>query len=240
MARVLQPPSAQSDLARIFQNVLERKSLLTRDAVMYDGAWTHFAKTEDLKKWEDINPMSDDFDELTFRCVVCGKAKPRGHFLDYALGKWNSSEFAIFSGECYSCQVEQIKACRSHPCYTRNLVGYCQRIHASTITHGAMLGRINAITPYHIAHAYLQQNGLCKLSGVRLEFEGGKGRQNFHKASVDRIDSTVGYTPNNIQLVCWGVNKMKQDMTQTEFLTFCRLIVEKQNETENELLEALN
>jgi hypothetical protein len=36
--------------------------------------------------------------------------------------------------------------------------------------------------------------------------------------SVDRIDSSEGYVPNNVQLVCKWVNLAKQDHTNADML----------------------
>lgn len=73
---------------------------------------------------------------------------------------------------------------------------------------------------------YEKQNHNCALSGVNIHFDvetpDWKGRK--PTASLDRIDSSVGYTIDNIQWVHYDVNYMKQDFTQAEFLDWCRLI----------------
>jgi len=45
-------------------------------------------------------------------------------------------------------------------------------------------------------------------------------------ASVDRIDSSKGYIPGNIQWVHKDINWMKQDFSQEKFLEYCRLVVQ--------------
>jgi hypothetical protein len=42
-------------------------------------------------------------------------------------------------------------------------------------------------------------------------------KANPFKASLDRIDSSRGYTEDNVQWVCWSVNQMKSDKTKEEF-----------------------
>jgi len=44
--------------------------------------------------------------------------------------------------------------------------------------------------------------------------------------SVDRIDSKLGYTFDNIQLVRWCVNSAKNDMEQNDFIHMCREVYE--------------
>ena len=67
---------------------------------------------------------------------------------------------------------------------------------------------------------YLEQNGICALSGVAIGF--GPNQM----ASIDRIDSTQGYVVGNIQWVHRVVNCMKWDMTEAELLQWCRRVVE--------------
>ncbi len=42
--------------------------------------------------------------------------------------------------------------------------------------------------------------------------------------SIDRINSDLGYTKNNIQLVSAMINRMKSDLTSKEFIDFCSII----------------
>ena len=67
----------------------------------------------------------------------------------------------------------------------------------------------------YIAEIYLQQNGLCALSGIDLDEE---------NMSVDRIDSTKGYIKGNIQWVDFTVNRMKSDIEQNKFIKLCEMI----------------
>jgi len=78
-----------------------------------------------------------------------------------------------------------------------------------------------------------KQNGLCSYTGLPLDwdyFSQGNGRyikgQNAHRASLDRIDSTKGYTQDNVQLVVYIVNMIKNSFTEKEFLNICLLIAE--------------
>lgn len=77
------------------------------------------------------------------------------------------------------------------------------------------------------------QHKRCALSGVDISFATscvGHKRRRETTASLDRIDSQVGYVPGNIQWVHKTVNLMKQKLTQSEFITWCKLIAEQQND----------
>jgi hypothetical protein len=70
---------------------------------------------------------------------------------------------------------------------------------------------------------FLKQDRKCVLSGVKLTFQRNSGDEST-TASLDRIDSSKGYTIDNIQWVHKWVNIMKQDMLDEEFIDWCKLI----------------
>jgi hypothetical protein len=68
---------------------------------------------------------------------------------------------------------------------------------------------------------YIKQNKLCALSGLPLVF----GRSSYPRettASLDRIDSTKGYTLDNIQWVHKNINLMKNIFKNTFFISVKR------------------
>jgi hypothetical protein len=67
---------------------------------------------------------------------------------------------------------------------------------------------------------------LSLTSGMELKF-GRTNKDRIGKSvSIDRIDSTKGYIPNNIQWVDKRINIMKNKMDEQEFLSICKKIVE--------------
>lgn len=68
-----------------------------------------------------------------------------------------------------------------------------------------------------------RQQGRCAYTGWPLEFGTNSTEQT---ASLDRRDSSGGYTPDNIQFVHKDVNVMKTDLTEDRFLAICRTITE--------------
>lgn len=79
---------------------------------------------------------------------------------------------------------------------------------------------IHTITVEDILKLKEKQNNKCVYSGIELAWE----RNNNNKASIDRIDSTKGYTPDNIQLVTKVVNQAKNNLTHNEFITLIHMI----------------
>jgi len=74
---------------------------------------------------------------------------------------------------------------------------------------------------------FLKQSRKCAITGELLYFaEAGKNAVGGN-ASLDRIDSTKGYTPDNIQWVHKEINVMKWDLPLPTFLRWCKKVVDK-------------
>jgi hypothetical protein len=69
------------------------------------------------------------------------------------------------------------------------------------------------------------QQGLCSITGIPMSFMMGDGAPNPYIASVDRIDSSLGYTLDNIHLVCYQVNMMKSNLSVDELKAWCHKII---------------
>ena len=54
--------------------------------------------------------------------------------------------------------------------------------------------------------------------------------------SIDKIDSTKGYTKNNIQLICMECNQMKSDITEDELYDFCKSILENLDKKKKKII----
>ena len=80
------------------------------------------------------------------------------------------------------------------------------------------------ITIQQIWELFLKQNRRCALTGETLSFNISQ-RQRNGTASLDRIDSSHGYSIDNIQWVHKDINFMKQTLSQEKFFEWCRKIV---------------
>jgi hypothetical protein len=82
------------------------------------------------------------------------------------------------------------------------------------------------ITSEQIWELYLKQNGKCALTGIDIDFEDKFHNRRNRTASLDRRDSTKGYTLDNIQWVHKDINQMKMEFSEEKLLQYCKLIVE--------------
>ena len=73
-------------------------------------------------------------------------------------------------------------------------------------------------------YSYSLFKGKCSISGLDITLNRDVSKQT---ASLDRIDSSKGYIPGNIQWIHKDVNLMKNKFSQEYFLKICNLITEK-------------
>lgn len=73
---------------------------------------------------------------------------------------------------------------------------------------------------------FLKQDRKCALSSIELQFP-SKGKATDGTASLDRIDSTKGYIPGNVQWVHKDINRMKMQLDEKKFIELCVLIARK-------------
>lgn len=63
---------------------------------------------------------------------------------------------------------------------------------------------------------------VCPALGIKINYDGnagakpGWGGRNDDSPSMDRIDSNRGYEPDNIQIISWRANRIKNDSTPEE------------------------
>ena len=91
--------------------------------------------------------------------------------------------------------------------------------------HGASRrNMIFDITIQDMEDKYLEQDGFCAISGIKLRISACRKKAKESTASLDRIDSSQPYIKNNIQWVHKRVQQMKWNINQDEFIEWCKII----------------
>ncbi len=70
----------------------------------------------------------------------------------------------------------------------------------------------------YVMELWESQDGMCALIGISMAHEFG----NLRSVSVDRIDSSKGHIKGNIQLICSGLNRLKNTYDNDDVLKFLR------------------
>lgn len=78
------------------------------------------------------------------------------------------------------------------------------------------------LTVEDIKILWQKQEGRCVYTKLPLLATANQ----LNTVSLDRIDSSKGYVAGNVQLVCSAVNKMKSNMTETQFIDLCLLVAQ--------------
>jgi hypothetical protein len=82
-----------------------------------------------------------------------------------------------------------------------------------------------SITLQDLVNQWDKQRGICPYTGINL-LKPKQGVKNnlLCVASLDRIDSKIGYDVNNIQFVSAAANMAKNNMSHEEMIQFCKII----------------
>lgn len=96
----------------------------------------------------------------------------------------------------------------------------------------------HSINTDFLKRLYIKQGGKCALSGITMLIQAPRDSVDFwYSMSIDRVDSNLGYTEDNVQLVCNSLNLMKKDMPNRLFIDMCREVV---NHNENDIVRYSN
>lgn len=77
---------------------------------------------------------------------------------------------------------------------------------------------------------FLKQDRKCALTGVSIKFMRTRSKRSETTASLDRIDSLLGYIEGNVQWVHKTINNLKMDLPQIEFVEWCNKVSEYRRE----------
>ena len=84
------------------------------------------------------------------------------------------------------------------------------------------------ITLDDLLEQWTKQDGVCPYTGVKLIHPIRiKDEGLIYMASLDRVDSKIGYMKGNIQFISAAANLAKNNMTHEQMIEFCKLISNK-------------
>lgn len=152
------------------------------------------------KEWkvpEDYYPASNTYHKRETRCKECTSKRQRCFY--------NSSFKRFLTSIAYA-----------HRQNSRTYQGTARRkiLHAES-----------TVTPELLIALWEKQEGRCAVTGRPMTHMRGIGHCVKTNVSIDRIDSSIGYTADNIRLVCRVVNVMKWTSTDQEMVEWANAIV---------------
>ena len=152
-------------------------------------------------------------------CMECGKMHER------RASQYNNSKIHCCSHACYSAHERGVAY---HPDKVIFRYHHEAKKRAAKKTPTRPNGREFTITKEFVKELYEKQNGLCALTGWKLTVAPTQRQvgclRNPFELSIDRIDSSKGYTPDNVQLTGQWVNKLKSAGDNDHGLMMCDII----------------
>ena len=134
-------------------------------------------------------------------CKVCIKGK----MASYHKRTWGEERL----------QFSAFRRTKNYRSYLVYLLGKARRRHECSIDID------------YLCNLWDKQNGLCAITGWEMTMRLADGVVSTN-ASIDRINSEIGYVTGNVQLVCRCVNVAKHDLTMSEFVMLCTAVAEGQ------------
>lgn len=198
----------QREIAKIYKC---SESLISQKLKSY-GLRKDISDTYLGKKFYSLRPIKylgkDEHSHVLFLCACdCGKTKQ-------VLGN------SLINGNTKSCGCSSRKRGKEHKLYA----GY-EEIRAEywgRVIRGAKDRGIEVkITIEEAWDIFLKQNRKCALTGEILHFPYTRKTAKYSTASLDRIDSALGYTKENTQWIHKKLQPMKMNMKQDEFVGIC-------------------
>lgn len=145
-------------------------------------------------------------------CARCEEAKELTDFHQNAKLKDGRNSY------CISCSSELTKGYHSRSPEDRlSLSLNTSRVSARS------RGLVHEINVSDLIQLWEQQQGCCYYTGFQMVYDGGGGPRSV---SLDRVDSSKGYTKANVVLCCVYVNRMKNDQPTDEFVNWCQSVVD--------------
>jgi hypothetical protein len=134
---------------------------------------------------------------------------------------------ALRSGQRKSCGCLSVENIEKLKLISFKGVGRVSGSLFSTILSSARTREIEFnITAEFIWKLFLKQNAKCAISGLDIELTEKCSDLKGNTASLDRIDSSLGYIEGNVQWVHKKINKMKNNLSDKEFIKICKQIAD--------------
>ena len=144
---------------------------------------------------------------------------------------------------CKSCASKRT-AVNYPPPINYKGVGGLSKTHYSTIKHGASRRGIfwEGLSLEFLWNLFEQQKGCCALTGIPIVlspvYKNSNPNYDIITASLDRIDSSKGYTENNVWWVHKEINRLKNNYSLEELLYWSKLLLAKHGNPDPSVVNA--
>ena len=177
----------------------------------------------------------DDISRLNKRCRVCGELLTNDNCKIYRIKRYvylcnkcmneqKKKEAKIYREKNKSKVDNRSKKCKEKLLKENPKLYKCREMYSSARKRALKKGFAFDITPdflYEIAPDF------CPYLKRPLNYR-SKNRDKY-ASSLDRIDSSKGYTKDNVQIISYLANLMKNNATDEELVIFAKSVLERYN-----------
>ena len=150
------------------------------------------------------------------QCLICDEIK------DTEEGFYKQKEYLDgHQNVCKVCQGKRFLVARARR-WSADPKAFLVELYHQTKATAFKATKAFDITHTELIEIYNEQKGLCKLSGRVLEVPQGTKYRSNTTMSVCLINAYGTYSKDNIQLVCYAVFKMKNNLTNEQLKSWCK------------------
>jgi len=180
--------------------------------------------------------MMDAVSVETRCCTECGCSLPESSFYKTVLKSTGRVQYHTACKSCYKQRIKRYEGrikernnglSRSVASRTKNLQAYAAHIVNMAKSRARKKNIDFSISVEWLLSTLKQQEWSCAISGVRMVVSAGTGKRLFNGISIDRIDNSKGYTPENCWLVCYSINAFKADADLAQVIEMCKSVAKK-------------
>lgn len=158
-------------------------------------------------------------------CTTCHELKHSKHF---SYGKNKSNGLCYIGFECNQCGYKRKIEKHGHKCGSYNATQLHKQRHtidgrAAYLLYGVKRRCVSSGMQCEISKKFIVDklsNGVCEATGIKLDLDGILYKP--YAPSLDRINSDLGYTEDNVQMVCMIYNFCKNKFTSEQVEKFLK------------------
>ena len=179
--------------------------------------------------WKDATQR----DGLQRRCIACGKIR------NLKYNRNNKEKIAENNKRSYDRAKNPERYARQREAYLRrrdkdlrSVRGRLYGVYRQSKVRSKTNGLEHSIDFEFVVSLWERQNGNCALTGIPMTLSRNPPGEKFFQPwnpSLDKVDSSGGYTPDNVRLVCVMVNLALNKFGDEAFDAMCRAYISKQD-----------
>lgn len=189
---------------------------------MHYARWRTHGDTNIVERAHRVSSRVEQF--ISFGNTSCAH---HGAHREWKLSDKKDSKGRIYRNlTCILCQRKIARKWnKTHPGYQDNyrysLEGTLTRMLAQAKSRAKKYNREFNLDKQWLIKTLEQQNWTCLYTGWKFEY----GEEAIDRMpSIDRVDSSVGYTTSNCEIICAAINKMKWNLNKENFIIICKQI----------------